>query len=149
MSSVPKYQFSTLATVNNPTQEPAPSTVEIGVIQSVDDAGRPAVRWHGSARQHVEARTQVRLTERDIGRECTLAFAGGDPSRPIVMGLLYTPDTQNDPPEIIQTDDAIILQSGESRIELHADGRINIQGMYINSQAYGPHHLKGASVKIN
>lgn len=134
----------------NETADRPVTTIEIAEITGVNEDGSPQVLWSGSpGGQPVAARSQIKVTEQDIHRSCTLAFAGGDRLQPIVMGLLYRPDVDNDAPTIIQSDDVIILQSGASRIELHADGRINLQGMQINSQAYGPHHIKGASIKIN
>ncbi len=124
--------------------------VELAEIKDVDADGQPWVHWPTClSKSAVQARTQIKVTPQDIGRECTMAFIGGDISRPIVLGLVYKHDTGNPAPVIMQSDDAIVLQSGSSRIELHADGRIDIQALYINSQAYGPHRIKGASVKIN
>lgn len=124
--------------------------VELAKIKDVDVDGQPWVHWPTClSKSAVKAHTQIKITPQDIGRECTMAFIGGDASRPIVLGLVYKPDTDNPAPVIMQSDDAIVLQSGSSRIELHADGRIDIQALYINSQAYGPHRIKGASVKIN
>lgn len=134
----------------SPAHSNTASSVALGTIQDFDGQGYPLIHWPECLNKHpVRALTQIKLTDYDIGRTCTLSFVNADMTQPVVMGLLYEPDTENDAPVILQSDDAIVLQSGRSRIELHANGRIHIQGMHISSQAYGPNQLKGGSVKIN
>lgn len=94
------------------------------------------------------ALSQIEIMERDIGKKCTLAFVSGDEKQPVIMGIIYEPGSQSGS-TVVESDEGIILKSGKSRIELHANGRIHLQGMHISSQAYGPNQLKGASVKIN
>jgi hypothetical protein len=134
--------------VSVPKSRPLQS-IEIGIIKAIED-GYPLIHWENClSREPIKALSQIKVTDWDLDKECTIAFVNGDLSKPVVMGLLYNPDMENEAPIVIQSDDAIILQSGASRIELHANGRINIQGLHINSQAYGPNKIKGASVKIN
>lgn len=121
--------------------------VLLGVISLSDDDGIPYVIWEGQ-KEPVAALSQVRVTEQDIGRQCTLAFINADAQHPVIMGLLYT-NGETAHPLLIHSDAAVILQSGKARIELQANGRIHLQGIHISSQAYGPNQLKGASVKIN
>lgn len=148
--------------------------VTLANIVDIQD-GYPLVHWEScSSTKPIQALTQVKIEERHINKSCTLAFINGDTEKPIVMGLLYNPaedsqeesqkakqkntktefdkfgaDINGNTPVIIQSDDSIILETGKAKIQLYADGRINLQGLQINSQAYGPNKIKGSSVKIN
>ena len=119
-----------------------------GTLTHVDGDGSPHVIWAGQP-QAVRAETQQPVTIHAIGQRCTLAFIGGELSRPVIMGWLYPTGAGSQSQAIIQTDDSLILQRGAARIELYANGRINIRGLHIDSQAYGPNRIKGAAVKIN
>ena len=133
-------------------------SVKFATIVSIED-GYPMVHWAGCpSTQAIRALMQIRIGKEHINKTCTLAFVDGDLTQPIVMGILYTPNENNDTqspledtsqPLVLKSDEFISLEAGQSKIQLHANGLINIQGMSINSQAYGPNKLKGASVKIN
>lgn len=130
------------------TDEQTP-TIRLAVIRALKD-GYPCIHWPGCPDANpVKARTQVKVSEQDIGRECSFALIENNPSQPLVLGLLYRPDRDADGPVVIQSDQAVTLQAGHTRIELHADGRIQIRGLHIDTQAYGPNRIKGAAVKIN
>lgn len=145
-------------------------TVEVGLISGLNPEGCPLVTLAESIDSSpLVALSQVEITSSDIHKECTLAFVGGDPMRPLILGLLQTPkltteseeteiaemhpddflDIDSEEAVVIRSDQSIILQTGKSRIELYPDGHINLQGVYINSQAYGPNRIKGGSVKLN
>lgn len=145
--------------------------VILGSLAGFRDDGQPLVHWSTSlSHAAVPARSQVVLQKTDQNRECTLAFIDGDPAQPVILGLLQplqpnaasaAPDTKSsniaqpiNPTDSeksfdIQSDTAITLQAGRTKLELHADGRILLQGRHIRSQAYGPNQIKGASVKLN
>lgn len=126
-------------------------SVTLGTLADISPSGQPLVHWPTSlSHAPVPARSQVPVSPADRGRECTLVFANGDPTQPILLGLLQ-PDTSTasaDPVQI-QSDQSIRLQTGQATLELHADGRILLQGRYIRSQAYGPNHLVGGAIKLN
>lgn len=126
-------------------------SVTLGTLADISPTGQPLVHWPTSlSHAPVPARSQVPVSPADRGRECTLVFANGDPTQPILLGLLQ-PDTSpaSTDPVQIQSDQSIRLQSGQATLELHADGRILLQGRYIRSQAYGPNHLVGGAIKLN
>jgi hypothetical protein len=129
---------------------PPLGSVTIGKIAGITADGAPLVSWE--SRQDtppLQALSQIPLTTEEIGRRCTLLFEGGDPQRPVILGLLYDHQANRQGYQIIQADDALILQCGASRIEMFEDGRIMVQGIQIDNQAYGPYRIKGASVKVN
>ncbi len=129
--------------------EPAPATL-VGRITCFRADGSVEATYDWPAGQiHTRiVQSTLALDPSAVGRECVLAFDRGEIGRPIVVGLLQ-PAGPAEGPLIIHAENGVVIQSGAARIELREDGEINIQGMYINSQAYGPHRIKGGSVKIN
>ena len=127
----------------------------IGLLSSLDDAGCPVVAFSMEGRQfNFKANTTVKLGLEHMGQPCLLVFNQGNLEEPIITGLIQQPtpiDTavRDDRPIVIHSETGIVLKCGSSRIELTEDGTINIQGMHINNQAYGPNRIKGGSVKIN
>lgn len=125
--------------------------VLIGKIVSLDGNSFPVVSFIIENKQYTEtANTIINIGLKQIGKNCLINFNQGNIKDPIITGLIQEPSpVDEDKPKIIYSDTGIILQCGASRIELTEDGTINIQGMHINSQAYGPNRIKGSSVKIN
>ena len=125
--------------------------VTLAEIAGLGEDGAPLVVWKdsgGEARR--PALTQVPVTPEEIGRRCTLAFVEGDPQQPLILGLLR----DNHPPtphgyHILRGEKSLILKCGAARIELHEDGRIIVQGLEIEQQAYGSYRIRGASIKVN
>ena len=127
----------------------APAAV-IGAIAGLADDGAPLVTWPGAlSRTPYPALTQTPIDADMIGQACTLLFVGADPVQPLILGLLHDNRPQTAGYRVVQAEEALILQCGAARIELHDDGRILLQGMQIDSQAYGPYRIKGASVRVN
>jgi hypothetical protein len=119
-------------------------------VTGVAANGAPLVLWRET--EELEPRpalTQVPIGPHEIGRRCTLVFEGGDPDKPLILGLLHETHSTPQGYRILEGDEALILQCGTARIELRQEGRIVIQGVEIDTQAYGPYRIKGASVKVN
>ncbi len=170
-----KKAFRVVSQKQHPVNMPS-MRVDIATITGIDAEGYPLVNC--PERQHessLTALTQVNISQEDVGKSCTIAYIGGDLTRPVVMGLLQTPvapsreiqlpqkqdqfpddvdieevlDIDSQEAVVIRSDQSIVLQTGKSRIELYPNGYINLQGVHINSQAYGPNRIKGGSVKLN
>ncbi len=88
------------------------------------------------------------LTLQNINALVTLAFDQGDASKPIILGVIQTP-ALSDEKVVLKNENGIVLECGDAKIELDADGHILVQGVTIKNQAYGTNHLKGGAVKIN
>lgn len=147
--TAPEENLLTLTKKGDITASQPPTfNIELATIKGIDTEGCPLVQLQRNEKQRIKALSQIKVSSKDIGKTCTIAFIGGDKEKPIIMGLLYTAES-DDEPLIIESRDSIILKTGDSKIELHANGRVHLQGMHISSQAYGPNQLKGASVKIN
>ncbi len=126
-----------------------PSAV-IGSIVGLAADGTPLVTWPDALSHNpYPALTQSPIDAGMVGRKCTLLFIGDNPVQPVILGLLHDNQAQTNGYRIVQAEEALILQCGAARIELHDNGRIILQGMQIDSQAYGPYRIKGASVKVN
>ena len=124
--------------------------VVIGTIATLKPDGTPVVSWPDDTGQQVQsALSQVAIPAEAIGRRCTLAFERGEPTKPVILGLIQEPQGSALGYRIIRAENALILQCGAARIELRADGHIIVQGMQIDNQAYGPYRIKGASIKLN
>lgn len=114
------------------------------------------------------ARLACVLPEACVGRECAVLFENGDRTRPLIMGLLLNAEATKAPgtPEnvaqreeaeirvdgervIIEAQKELELRCGESVILLQADGRIEIRGNYVTSQASASQRIRGGSVHIN
>jgi hypothetical protein len=64
--------------------------VVVGRIAAVGANGQPLVEFFESAASApLPARTIAPVGESDVGREVALLFEGGDPMRPILMGMMY------------------------------------------------------------
>lgn len=133
------------------TAAPAsPGGVILGEIAGVEEDGTPLVLWKGpQGERPCPALTQTPITPGEIGRRCTLAFVEGDPQQPLILGLLHDHRADTTGYRITHAEGALILECGRSRIELRADGHILLRGLAIDTQAYGPCRIKGATVKVN
>lgn len=158
LEATPEEAQSPLAELlNQKTQASFEEQVEsyphniIGKISTIDDTGYPVVSFTINSKEYsLTANTVVAIDVEKIGQDCLISFNQGNIEAPIITGVIQQPtNIDEDKPVVIHSESGIILKCGSSRIELTENGTINIQGMHINSQAYGPHRIKGGSVKIN
>ena len=149
-------------------RRPAPITgVRVGTLVASDAGAAVRVVFAPEFPERpVPARTTIALSPQHVGRDVLLAFEDGDPSRPIVTGILIDSVGPTDegtlvrpgPPTGIVADGRrltveagreLVLQCGKSSITLHADGSVYIRGMRIVSRARGANKVKGSTVEIN
>ncbi len=78
------------------------------------------------------------------------------PSGVIIVGRLRCQNEQPQPPatEIpeqlqLEAQQSICLKTAKSRIEIHGDGKILIDGQHIVQQAAGPVKMQGATIELN
>ena len=149
---------------SGPAKAPGPG---VGKVTGIDSQGRPLVAFPGSAAARsaksgsskspakgapdagsIPARSTVRVTASDTGREALIAFENGDRDKPIIIGLLQAPEEL--PARIeLQAGKEMVLKCGPASITLTKDGRIVIRGADVLTRSSGSNRIKGGSVHIN
>lgn len=153
---------------------PQPEVV-LGTLVRFDEAAIPLVDWPDNpVGRPVPALATATYAAADAGRTAALLFAGGDPTRPLIVGLVRDPmdavleatengDEIEDDPEaarpiearvdgervVIAADQEIVLQCGNASITLTRAGKILLRGAYLLSRSSGVNRIKGGSVQIN
>lgn len=136
----------------------------VGRVTGIDSQGRPLLAYVGMPKpapsrnasakpraasdEGIPARSTVRVTAADAGREALIAFENGDLGLPIVTGLLQAPEEM--PARIeVQAGKELVLKCGPASITLTKDGRIVIRGADVLTRSSGSNRIKGGSVHIN
>ena len=138
--------------------------IVIGELIAMKDHGRtPLVLFAGQpGSAALAARTVIDLHGPHIGRKVVLMFEGGDPGRPIVMGVLRESEgwPLAAPPGQVEVDadgermivtakEQVVLRCGKASITLTKAGKVLIQGSYVLSRSSGVNRIKGGSVQLN
>lgn len=144
----------------------AVSGIVVAVCEGQNDEGWLLVRWGPEPGAARVARViwMERAPDWSLcrGLRVVLGFEDGNPTKPIVLGLLDRPpeavedsdDAQSaaeDKPKVlrIESEQELILECGKAKISLRADGRVVILGGYLLSRSKGVNKIKGGSVQIN
>lgn len=158
------------AAISQDRAQAASGGIVIGTLVKIDSSGHPLVDFaknHES--QLLAARTTVPLDENDIGSDVALMFATGDVSKPVVLGVIRTPqptresvkpdEHDEDPPPldaeidgqrvVLTAEKEIVLRCGKASITLTRAGKILIRGAFLLSRSSGVNRIKGGSVQIN
>ncbi len=156
----------------NPTLDHSPVAPNVGRLAAAEQPGEVLVECEGRGPRPARLLSGL---DRDAltrpgnqGREVLVVFDGGNPDRPIVVGLLEDPlehlvrlevsEEQAEQPKefqvdgkrvILEAEEEVVLRCGEGSITLRKDGKIVIRGTHILSRSSGPHRIKGGSVNIN
>src|SRR5262245_65968266 len=155
-----------------PQQEPVAHVM--GEIVSVDAEGRAQVRLPGSAapvlaRSTLDAAARAGDSDDElVGERVLLWLEDGDPSRPVIVGLVrervgpepavaelkLDPGTERDVlvdgrRVVFDGKHEIVLRCGKSTIQLLRDGRVLIRGTHLVSRSTGPNKIKGSSINLN
>ena len=137
------------------------TSVVVGSLVGLDQAGDPQVENPGNHRISVPARSTVTLSENQVGREVALMFVEGKPDRPLVVGVLQDPlspapqtkqiqGTIDSEALTITAEKEIVLQCGEpASIILTRDGKIQLRGTYLLSRSSGVNRIQGGSIETN
>jgi hypothetical protein len=136
----------------------------------VDYDGNPA----GSP---LPAMTTVAVREEDAGRDAALAFQGGDPRKPILLGLIWNAGktaagtegeakpgaagskdeetaqsvrVERDGEKLkLTAEKEIVLECGKASVTLTRAGKVIIRGTYILSRSSGANRIVGGSIHLN
>lgn len=137
----------------------------VGKLHGFDLDDRPLVaNLKELPGQIITARTTVCLRREMIGSQALIFYEAGDPSSPIIVGMLQQPAPPGGPEDAVgrhvsvKADDEryeimaereIVLRCGDSSITLTRAGKVIIKGKYIISRSTGYNKIKGAAVDIN
>jgi hypothetical protein len=168
-------------------------TLVIGRIAPGSRPDRLVVDFAGNAAGGpLPARSMTALDAETVARAvrerqgAVLAFEGGDPTRPVLLGLLVTPSPSplidsvidetkrlatrgrqplpvarqpakgraieaqlDDKRMVLEAQEEIVLRCGDASITLRRDGKLILNGAYIETRATGVNRIKGGAVKIN
>lgn len=141
-------------------EDPLIHGVLVGVLHDFDAAGQPRIVVPGRMEVPRTARAICALSPGQEGRQCALLFEGGDPARPLIMGVLQEPvitlhavgaatTTQEAESFSVEAERAIELRCGKASLRLSSDGRIELRGTTVVSHATGLNRIRGASIKLN
>lgn len=141
---------------------PKPPGTEMGRVVGVQ---APALLVDVPGRGVLHARVAMPLSAAQAeeaavkGAEAVLLFIDGNPSSPIVMGLVHdglahAPGARQEARVdgrrvVIEGHEEVVLKCGEATVTLHANGKIVISGAYVETHARGTNRIKGGSVQIN
>lgn len=136
----------------------------VGELVAIADGGQtPMVTFHGQpGTAALAARSVIDLHGAHIGKRLVLMFEGGDPTKPIVMGVLradgHCPLPERPPGVEVDVDgerlvvsarERLVLRCGEASITLTKAGKVLIQGVYVLSRSSGVNRIKGGAIQLN
>lgn len=155
------------------------SGVVIGLLSGFDYNNLPLVVFPGNPREEpIPAKSLAAVSAEDANREVALVFENGNPSKPVLIGLLQHPKPELmlrseelngeeglhpvtvkdvEPASLhidgrhieLKSEHEITLRCGRSSITLTRAGKILIRGTYLLSRSSGVNRIKGGSVQIN
>lgn len=140
------------------------SGVRIGELVAIIDNDRcPLVTYAGQpGSSALRARSVVDLHRAHVGKSVALLFENGALTRPIIVGVfrhgLGSPlENQIGQVEadvdgerlVVSAKHQLVLRCGKASMTLTNDGRIEIRGESIVSQASGANRVRGGSVQLN
>ena len=149
------------------TRREALPHARLGRLVALDQDGVARVEYQGNAAGPLPAVLAVPLGREALEAaaaahaEAVLLFDGGDPLKPILVGLVQTTaSTSLAPSQVLdvkideksmsfEARDEIVLRCGNASISLRKNGKVAIRGAFVESHATGTNRIKGASVKVN
>jgi hypothetical protein len=142
-------------------------SVVIGTLTGFDARGVPLVTGPFDARHGPwPARSLVALASSDVGRAVALMFEGGDPAKPLVIGLVQEPQPRSAGPVqaaspspveveidgeklVLTASRELVLRCGQASFVLTRAGKILIRGTYVLNRSTGVNRIQGGVVHIN
>ena len=145
--------------VQTPQRPARADGIAVGTFDGMSPDGSALVSIATFGLSRIRARSISPLDPSNIGQALALGFENGDPMQPIILGLmLATPAVPAPAPAdvlldgervVLTAEHEIELRCGEAALILSADGRIQLRGTYITSQASATQRILGGSVHVN
>lgn len=152
--------------------------VVVGTLVGTTSGGAVLVEFTGAPEAQVIARVATHdpdftIPAQLVGRKVVLVFEGGEPSRPLILGLVREPVTESPANEastaicadsigasgqsltvngrrlLLEGQQEVVLRCGQGSITLRADGSIVVKGTRLLSRASEVNKIRGATVQIN
>ena len=146
----------------NVRSSPLPEVVVGELIALANDGLTPLVHLPAHAGgMALQARSVVDLHAGHIGRAVVLSFEGGDPTLPIVVGVLTCATNQSSELSghvevdahgkrmFVAAGERLVLRCGKASITLTKAGKVLIEGTYVSSKSTGVNRIKGGSIQLN
>jgi hypothetical protein len=126
----------------------------VGEVSRIAADGTFLVDFPANTLEPMKARTLVE--DLHAGAQVLLAFEQGDPTRPIVLGIVHdrvrTKRRQihlKASKIILEAKESISIECGEVRLDASADGRLKLAGRDIVSRASRTNKVQGSTVRLN
>jgi hypothetical protein len=131
------------------------SIPQIGLLVDVGTDGSPIVEYSGNDLGPIPARTVIPMGRQ--GDTVLLVFDQGDPTRPIIIGIVHDRFETSQAQRLkmaaseilLEGEEEISLRCGESSLTLRKDGKTVLKGREVLSRAARTNRIKGATVQIN
>ncbi|APR77280.1 Hypothetical protein A7982_02627 [Minicystis rosea] len=131
--------------------------VVVGTLRGFAPTGEALVDFPGHGAEPIAARAMAVIGPEHLGRSIAILFEGGDPSKPVVMGLMHRPQAPVPAVEaagdgerlVFEAEKEIVLRCGEASITLTRAGKVLIKGAYLLTRASGVNRIQGGAVEIN
>ena len=153
-----------LVVLKNPTSQyfDADSTHQDCAARNV----RTNVNGGVGIKSGITARTVLPMRSISVGQDVVLAFENNDSRKPIILGVLQSPESAESISEVqmsgsplevskdgqrvsLSAEQEIVLQCGDASITLTKSGKIILRGAYLLSRSSGANCIRGGSVQIN
>lgn len=138
--------------------EPVQAGMRVGRLAHISANGDLWVELRRDGCLHLSLRSiaTVVLERSDVGAEVVVWESVDDLG--IVLGKRALPEGENAPSVearvdgkrvVLEAADEIVLRCGKASLVLRRNGRVQLKGAYVETQAEGVNRIKGGSVQIN
>lgn len=132
----------------------SPGSMVCGTITSVAVDGSFTVEYPGNEMGPIPAKTVVQNLW--LGASVLLAFDSGDPTRPIVLGVVHDRiQTQGRTIHlkaaeiVLEATERLSIQCGEAAVEAERHGKLKLRGRDVLSRATRTNKVQGSTVQLN
>jgi hypothetical protein len=141
--------------------------VHVATLSGLAADGVALVEVHGAGDfSPLRALDFAGLRPSDVGRHVVVAFAGCDPANPLVIACMRNePATTPRPGAEASSEERVVCVSGETihvsatesltlkcgraSVTLTREGRVLVNGAYVETRATGTNRIQGGAVRIN
>jgi Domain of unknown function (DUF6484) len=127
----------------------------LGLLVDIGADGSPIIEQNDNGLGPIPARTAI--TSARLGDTVLLIFDQGDPTRPIIIGVVRDTFAPSRPQRlriaaneiVVEGTEEVSLRCGESSLTLRKDGKTVLKGREVLTRASQTNRIKGSTVQIN